>query len=54
MAIENSVSNDFISTFVDSINIFDCHLPAVYSELPLMAVILGHVLPCQLVRYPDI
>ena len=24
MAIENSVSNDFLSTFVDSINVFDC------------------------------
>ena len=33
MAIENSVSNDFLSTFVESINIFDCRLPSV-----LMAV----------------
>ena len=29
MAIENSVSNDFSSTFVDSINFFDCRLPGV-------------------------
>ena len=29
MAIENSVSNDFLSTFVDSINVFDCRLPCV-------------------------
>ena len=29
MAIENSVSNDFLSTFVDSITFFDCHLPGV-------------------------
>ena len=29
MAIENSVSNDFLSTFVDSITFFDCHLPDV-------------------------
>ena len=29
MVIENSVSNDFLYTFVDSINIFDCHLPGV-------------------------
>ena len=26
MAIENSVSNDFLSKFVDSINVFDCRL----------------------------
>ena len=29
MAIENSVSNDFLSMFVDSINIFDCGLSGV-------------------------
>ena len=29
MAIENSVSKDFSSTFVDSINFFDCRLPGV-------------------------
>ena len=28
MAIKNSV-NDFLSTFVDSINLFDWHLPGV-------------------------
>ena len=29
MAIEKTVSNDFLSTFVDSINVFDCRLPGV-------------------------
>ena len=29
MAIENSVSNDFLSTFIDSIDVFDCRLPGV-------------------------
>ena len=29
MAIKNSVSNDFLSTFLDSIGIFDCGLPSV-------------------------
>ena len=29
MTIENSVSNDFLSTFVDSIGVFDCRLPGV-------------------------
>ena len=32
MAIENSVSNDFLSTFVDSTNVFDCRLPGVVFE----------------------
>ena len=32
MAIKNSVSNDFCSTFVDSINVFDCHLSSVYLD----------------------
>ena len=31
MDIENSVSNDLLSTFVDSINVFDCHLTDVES-----------------------
>ena len=30
MAIENSVSIDFLSTFVDSINVFDCRQSDVY------------------------
>ena len=30
MAIENSVSNDFLSTFLDSIGVFNCRLPGVY------------------------
>ena len=29
MSIENSVSNDFLSTFVNSINIFDCRQSGV-------------------------
>ena len=29
MAIQNSVSNDFSSTFLDSIGVFDCRLPGV-------------------------
>ena len=29
MAIENSVSNDFLSTLIDIINVFDCCLPGV-------------------------
>ena len=29
MAIENSVSNDFLSMFVDSIDVSNCHLPGV-------------------------
>ena len=28
MAIENSVSNDFLSTFVDCIDVFDYRLPS--------------------------
>ena len=32
MAIKNSVSNNFLSTFVDSIDIFDCHLPGVFMD----------------------
>ena len=29
MAIENSVSNNFLSTFVDCIDVLDCCLPVV-------------------------
>ena len=29
MTIENSVSIDFLSTFIDSIDVFDCHLSGV-------------------------
>ena len=29
MAFENSVSNDFLSSFVARINVFDCRLPGV-------------------------
>ena len=29
MAIKNSVSNNYLSTFIDSINVFDCCLSGV-------------------------
>ena len=32
MAIENSVSKVFLSTFVASINVFDCRQPGVNNE----------------------
>ena len=32
MAIENSVSNYFLSTFLDSIGVFNCRLPGVISH----------------------
>ena len=30
MAIKNTVSNDFGSTFVDNLNLFDCRLSSVF------------------------
>ena len=33
MAIKNTVSNDFLSMFVDSINVFDCRLSGVNTGL---------------------
>ena len=33
MAIENSVSNNFLSKFVDSVNVFDCRLSGVFSHV---------------------
>ena len=33
MAIKTSVSEDFLSTFVDSINFFHCPLPGVIFKL---------------------
>ena len=33
MAIKITVSSDFLSIFVDSINIFDCRLSSVVMEL---------------------
>ena len=35
MAIKNSVSNDFLSTFLDSIGTFDCCLPGVVNVLKI-------------------
>ena len=33
MAMKNSVSKDFCSMFVDSINVFDCHLSGVKAAI---------------------
>ena len=33
MTIKNSVSYDFLSTFVDSIDVFDCRLPGVVIKI---------------------
>ena len=33
MAIENSVSNDFLSTYVNSMDVFDCRQPCVMYAL---------------------
>ena len=46
MAIENSVSNDFWSASVDSINVFDCRLPGViivgwWIQLPIIQWLLS-------------
>ena len=38
MSIKNSVSNNFLSTFVDSINIFDCYLSGVNTEDRIFSV----------------
>ena len=38
MAIKNSVFNDFLFTFLDSIGIFDCRLPGVV-HLPIVLVL---------------
>ena len=51
MAIKNSVSNDFLSTFVDSINIFNCHLSSViffFKDL-MEATIINHL--CWLYQF---
>ena len=41
MAMENSVSNDFLSTFVDGIDVFDCHLPGVLTGILIIACTTG-------------
>ena len=38
MAIKNSVSNDLLSTFVDSINVLDCQLSGVLQLLMFMNI----------------
>ena len=43
MAIENTVSIDFLSKFHDSIDVFDCRLPAVMTPLLLLVLyIIDH------------
>ena len=39
MAIENSVSNNFLSTFLDSIGGFHCRLPGVYNVFEILSYI---------------
>ena len=39
MAIKNSVSNNFLSTFVKSIYVFDCRLSSVISLLRIIPYI---------------
>ena len=45
LAIENFVSNDFLSTFIDSINVFDCHLSSVILVLILTAKPVNNLMP---------
>ena len=40
ITIENSVSNDFRSTFADSIDVFDCHLIDVFIVHRLVSLII--------------
>ena len=41
MAIKNSVSNDILSTLVDSINVFDCRLSGVTILVYITVVAIG-------------
>ena len=41
MTIENSVSDDFLSTFVDSIDVLDCRLPGVIVLVALLVCVLA-------------
>ena len=48
MAIENTVSIDFSSTFLDSIGVFDCRLPGVYTiQANLIPARLSYILDPQ-------
>ena len=49
MAIQNSVSNYFLSTFVDSINISDCRLSGVLTipKCEVMFVCIDPLCPSQ-------
>ena len=48
MTIKNAVSNDFLSTYVDVINIYDCSLPGVSMikvnilESPFLNLVVGY------------
>ena len=55
MTIENSVFNDFCSTFVDSINIFDCRLSGVHMSMEFVCSrVVVHTMPCCLTSLIDI
>ena len=44
MAIENSVSKDFYSTFVDIIYVFDCRLSGVCMQFSICVLIFKGIL----------
>ena len=41
MTIENPVNIDFLSAFVDSINVFDCQLPGVIKKSVRLLCLYG-------------
>ena len=45
MAFKNNVSNNFLSTFVDSNTIFDCHLSGVKSVIHYFTELLAFINP---------
>ena len=49
MATKNSVSNDFLSTFGDSTNIFDCRLPSVFKCVVKIDQGYGPCVPLRIV-----
>ena len=46
MAIENSVFNDFLFMFLDSIVVLDCRLPGVINVIHGIDVVLGPIIQC--------
>ena len=56
MAIKNYVSNDCLSTFVDSIDVFDCRQPGV--KIILKAAFLAKMYECPMplvsVKYEEL